>query len=43
MSECVEMILEGITCELCGVYIGEECGYPRKCIECLKELEAGHE
>ncbi len=35
MSETVDMILEGILCEQCGVLIDEEeAGYPRSCVDC---------
>ena len=34
MGELSEMVLEGILCELCGVYIGEPVGFPRKCDHC---------
>jgi predicted Zn-ribbon and HTH transcriptional regulator len=37
MGDAAEMILEGIVCESCGVYIGEAIGYPRKCKDCKKE------
>jgi hypothetical protein len=38
MGEIVEMILEGILCELCGGYIDDNYGgYPRKCSDCLKD------
>lgn len=34
MGEISEMVIEGILCELCGVYIGDATGYPRKCACC---------
>ena len=34
MGDAAEMILDGIVCEVCGEYIGEPCGYPRKCAGC---------
>lgn len=35
MGEAVDMILEGILCEDCGVFIdGAKPGYPRKCEVC---------
>lgn len=37
MGDISEMILEGSLCEQCGVYIGEEIGYPRLCKDCKKE------
>jgi hypothetical protein len=38
MGEITEMILEGILCEGCGVYIedGEAHGYPRRCENCTE-------
>ena len=36
MGEISEMVIEGILCELCGVYIGDATGYPRKCASCTK-------
>jgi len=34
MGDSADMILEGILCEICGEYIGEEVGYPRTCTGC---------
>lgn len=34
MGEIAEMIIEGILCEECGVFIGDEVGYTRKCNNC---------
>lgn len=35
MGEVAEMIIEGILCESCGVYIEDPSGgFPRKCEEC---------
>jgi hypothetical protein len=36
MGEIAEMMLEGILCQSCGVYIdeGEAQGFPRTCDEC---------
>lgn len=36
MGEIAEMMLDGMLCERCGEYIGEPCGYPRKCSDCSK-------
>lgn len=36
MGDVADMILDGIICECCGVYIGDECGYPRRCRSCSK-------
>lgn len=38
MGETTELILDGILCELCGVFISEEgCGYPRSCEDCEED------
>lgn len=34
MGDITEMVLEGILCEGCGVYLGGAVGYPRKCHSC---------
>lgn len=34
MGEVADMMLEGILCEGCGVYLGDEIGYPRRCKDC---------
>ena len=36
MSDVADMIVEGILCEACGVYIedDEAAGYPRQCNDC---------
>jgi hypothetical protein len=34
MGEIAELILEGIVCEYCGIWIGQPVGYPRPCEEC---------
>lgn len=39
MGEITSMILDGILCELCGMYIGPECGFPRKCATCTKTTQ----
>lgn len=36
-----EDILEGIFCEVCGQYIGEPVGYPRKCRDCTPKKKRG--
>lgn len=39
MGDIAEMILEGILCEVCSIYIqdGEKPGYPRKCESCEQQ------
>lgn len=39
MGDVSDMIMEGILCEGCGVYIGEGNGYPQKCGSCAKTLD----
>lgn len=34
MGEIADMMLDGTLCEGCGVYLGDECGYPRYCSGC---------
>jgi len=43
MGEITEMILEGILCQGCGVYIGDGIGYPRFCKECEEEIKRGND
>ena len=39
MGEISEMILEGILCELCGVFIGDAVEHPRKCTTCRRQTQ----
>jgi hypothetical protein len=39
MGEMADDILDGVFCEICGEYIGEECGYPRRCEGCQEDDE----
>ncbi len=39
MGEITEMVLDGILCELCGVFIGDAVGHPRKCITCRRQTQ----
>lgn len=41
MGEVSEMVLDGILCEVCGVYIDDDKdpGHPRKCEDCEGEGE----
>jgi len=34
MGEIADLMLDGILCEQCGVYIGEAIGYTRNCQNC---------
>lgn len=38
MGDIAEMILEGILCEFCGVYLGEGQGFPDNCKACEGEI-----
>lgn len=37
MGDVADMMLDGTLCEGCGVYMGDECGFPRLCSSCAKE------
>lgn len=37
MGEVTEMMLDGVLCECCGVYIGDPVGYPITCDDCEVE------
>lgn len=39
MGEIAEMMLEGILCQYCGVYLNvdEGCGFPMSCEDCADE------
>ena len=42
MGEIAEAVLEGVLCEQCGEYLGEDGpGHPRLCTACLEENEKG--
>lgn len=44
MGEIADWMIAGGGCEWCGVYIGEEVGYPRLCDGCAKDArEMGYE
>ena len=34
MGEIAEDIINGIFCQECGQFIGDEVGYPRSCTDC---------
>jgi hypothetical protein len=41
MSDIAEMMLEGILCATCGVYLDSEpVGFPKYCEQCAIEKEA---
>lgn len=35
MGDIADMMLCGILCEGCGVYVGEDVGYPVRCGSCI--------
>ncbi len=37
MGEIADMMLDGTLCEGCGVYMGDDCGYSRRCAGCRKQ------
>jgi len=37
MGEMAEMVLDGTMCEGCGEFMGDSCGYPRRCDACGEE------
>lgn len=39
MGEIAEMMLSGVLCQVCGVFLGEETGYPVTCEDCDSEEE----
>ena len=43
MSEMVDLMLDGVVCEQCGIYLREAVGYPRTCPACegLKDGKEG--
>lgn len=45
MGEIADSMINGETCEMCGVFLdGERPGYPRYCsLECAKDRGAGIE
>lgn len=36
-SSMADDIIAGVFCELCGEYIGDPCGYPRRCDDCKED------
>ena len=34
MGEIADSMINGECCQSCGVYLGEETGYPRYCSDC---------
>ena len=37
MGDIADAVIEGMMCELCGVYLGIGPGYPRQCEDCQNE------
>jgi hypothetical protein len=40
MGDYADMMLEGVTCEGCGVYMGDGDGYPERCKDCAPAWSA---
>lgn len=40
MGEIAEAMLNGELCQMCGVYMGDSCGHPRTCGDCLTDQRA---
>lgn len=38
MGDYAEMTLDGVFCESCGEYMGEDLGYPQRCADCHHEI-----
>lgn len=41
MGEIADAIIDGELCEVCGVYLGEGDGYPKKCKDCERAASKG--
>ena len=39
MGEIAEMMLDGTLCQMCGVYLGEDDGFPVTCAGCKENEE----
>lgn len=39
MGDIADMMLEGVLCQGCGVYLGEGDGFPVFCLSCAHEQE----
>ena len=37
MGEIADMMLEGILCQQCGVYMEGDAGFPRTCASCRRQ------
>jgi hypothetical protein len=42
VSDSVDLMLEGVLCQVCGVYLGEAVGYPSSCSSCESLEDGGH-
>lgn len=40
MGDIADMMLEGVLCEGCGVYLGSGNGFPGRCNSCARENKA---
>lgn len=39
MGEIADLMLDGIICECCGIYLEESTGYPSRCGGCSKDQD----
>lgn len=39
MGEMAELVIEGVVCEGCGVFLGEPVGFPQRCAACERPSE----
>lgn len=42
MGKVAEMMLDGTLCQVCGDFMGDDCGYPRTCAACQYEDKVAH-
>ena len=43
MSETVDLMLDGVICEGCGIFLGGATGAPRRCFSCEEVSGDGSE
>jgi hypothetical protein len=39
MGDAADMLLDGTCCQVCGEFMGDDCGYPRTCDGCLRDSD----
>ena len=35
MGDIADAMIDGELCQECGTYMGDACGYPRSCLDCM--------